>query len=172
MPPAYADPLVLTRRVLRALIALNLLLGFLILALLIASLVDEELVMSALGARPSNWTLNLGMRLIMVLGIVSVPLAHLVLTHLMAIVQTVGLADPFVAENAVRLQKIAWGVLGLEVMHLTVGVMAAGASTEAEPLDVDWSFSLARWLTVLLLFVLARVFEHGARMREDLAGTI
>jgi hypothetical protein len=25
---------------------------------------------------------------------------------------------------------------------------------------------------VLLLFVLARVFEQGARMREDLAGTV
>jgi hypothetical protein len=31
---------------------------------------------------------------------------------------------------------------------------------------------VTRWLAVLLLFVLARVFEQGTRMREDLAGTV
>ena len=34
------------------------------------------------------------------------------------------------------------------------------------------NLSLMRWLLVLLLFVLARVFESGARMREDLEGTV
>ena len=32
--------------------------------------------------------------------------------------------------------------------------------------------SPAVWLAVLLLFVLARVFDHGARMREELEGTV
>jgi hypothetical protein len=45
-------------------------------------------------------------------------------------------------------------------------------STPSAPLDINWSFSLTRWIAVLLLFVLARVFEQGARMREELAGTI
>ena len=39
-------------------------------------------------------------------------------------------------------------------------------------LDLDWNFSLTRWLAVLLLFVLSRVFEQGARMRDDLEGTV
>ena len=28
------------------------------------------------------------------------------------------------------------------------------------------------WLAVLLLFVLARVFNHGTRIRDDLEGTV
>jgi hypothetical protein len=45
-------------------------------------------------------------------------------------------------------------------------------SSAAVPLNISWGFSLTRWLAVLLLFVLARVFEQGARMREELEGTV
>lgn len=174
MSQSYPDTLALSRRVLRVLIKLNLLLGVLILALLIASLVAETQVMEALGTRPGegNSTLFLGMRMIMVIGIFSVPLAHIVLTRLLAIVDTVSLGNPFVVENAERLQTIAWAVLALELLHFAVGAIARVASSEASPLDINWSFSLTRWLAVLLLFVLARVFEQGARMREDLEGTV
>jgi hypothetical protein len=40
------------------------------------------------------------------------------------------------------------------------------------PLHFKYDFSLTPWLAVLLLFVLARVFEQGAHMREDLEGTV
>jgi hypothetical protein len=148
--------------------------GALILALLIASLIAESWVMRALGARPApgNSMLFVGMRLIMVIGICSVPIAHLVLTRLLAIVETVKVGNPFVMANAVRLKTIAWAILGLEMMHFTVGAIVEGVSTAAAPLDISSGFSLTRWLTVLLLFVLARVFEQGARMREDLEGTV
>jgi hypothetical protein len=53
-----------------------------------------------------------------------------------------------------------------------VGAVAAAVSTVEVPIDLGWSFSVTRWLAVLLLFVLARVFEQGSRMREDLAGTV
>jgi hypothetical protein len=148
--------------------------GVLILASLVASLVAESLVMSGLGVPLTDHTptLYLGMRLIMVIGIAVTPLAHIVLTRLLAIVETVRLGDPFVAENAERLQTIAWMVLGLELSHYVVGAVAAGVSTEIRPLDLDWNFSLTRWLAVLLLFVLARVFEQGTRMRDYLERTI
>ncbi|MEX2111247.1 MAG: DUF2975 domain-containing protein [Gemmatimonadaceae bacterium] len=156
------------------LIKLNLLMGFLILALLIASLVAAEAVMAALGAKPAGGdsTLFLGMRLIMVIGIAAVPLAHVVLTRLLAIVETVRLGNPFVSENAACLETIAWMVLGLELLHFAVGAIASSVSTAAQPLDIDWNFSVTRWLAILLCFVLARVFEHGTRMREDLEGTV
>jgi hypothetical protein len=174
MNKSYPDTLTLSRRVLRALTKLNLLMGALILALLVASLVDESWVMKALGARPApgDSMLFLGMRLIMVVGICSVPIAHLVLARLLAIVETVKVGNPFVMANAVRLKTIAWAILGLEFMHFTVGAIAADVSTAAAPLNITSGFSLTRWLTVLLLFVLARVFEQGARMREDLEGTV
>ena len=108
----------------------------------------------------------------MMIGIGSVPLAHILLTRLLAIIETVRLGDPFVAGNAARLQTTAWALLGLEVLHLVVGVVAAAASTDAQPLDLDWNFSVTGWLAVLLLFVLARVFDYGTRMRDDLEGTV
>lgn len=172
MTQSYADPLALSRRVLRALITLNLLMGVCILALLIASLVAEAWVMQALGAGKHNATLFLGMRLIMVIGIGAVPVVHFVLTRLLTIVDTVRDGNPFIVANAARLQGIAWAVLALELLHFVVGIVAASVSTVAAPLNISWGFSLTRWLAVLLLFVLAHVFEQGARMREDLEGTV
>lgn len=170
----YPDALPVTRRVLKILVRLNQLMGVAILAMLVASLAAEDTVMSALGVGPAdrNRGLIMGMRVIMALGIVAVPVTHVVLTRLLAIVETVDGGDPFVIDNAARLQGIAWAVLGLELLHLAVGAVAAGASTSETPLDLDWNFSVTRWLAVLLLFVLARVFEQGSRMREDLAGTV
>jgi hypothetical protein len=175
MRRAAPDTLALTRRLLRLLRGLNLLLGVAILALLVASLLAEGPVMGALGA-PADGAAGarrvLGMRAVMVLGLAAVPLAHVVLSRLLAIVATVAGGDPFVSANAAHLQRIAWAVLALEVLHLAVGGAAAAASSAEAPLDLDWSFSVTGWLAVLLLFVLARVFEQGARMREDLAGTV
>jgi hypothetical protein len=170
----YPDTLALSRRVLRALVNLNFLMGAFILVLLIASLVAEGWVMKALGARPpeGNSMLFVGMRLIMVIGLCGVPVVHFVLTRLLMLVETVRVGNPFVVANAVRLQGIAWAVLGLELMHFAVGIVAASVSTASAPLNLRWEFSLTPWLAVLMLFVLARVFEQGARMREDLEGTV
>jgi hypothetical protein len=53
-----------------------------------------------------------------------------------------------------------------------VGVIANAASTSGLTLDIDWTFSFTPWVAVVLLFVLARVFEQGALMRADLEGTV
>jgi hypothetical protein len=174
MSNSFPDPLAVSRKVLRVLIKLNLFFGFLILALLIASLVAATWVFTALGVKLTgdDSALFLGMRLIMVIGIAAVPLAHVVLTRLLAMVDTVKAGDPFVSENAARLETMAWAILGMELLHFAVGAIASGVSTEAQPIDLDWSFSFTRWLAVLLLFVLARVFEQGTKMREELAGTV
>jgi hypothetical protein len=156
----------------RALIVLNLSVGTLIFALFVASVIARDQVFAALGADVANASLIHGMRLIMVIGVGSVPLAHILLTRLLAIVETVRLGDPFVAGNATRLQTAAWALLGLELLHLAVGAIAAGASSKSQPLDIDWNFSITGWLAVLLLFVLARVFDHGTRLRDDLEGTV
>lgn len=163
-----------TRSVLRALIALNAAVGALIALLLLASLLAESWVMAALGVRPGEGraALVLGGRLVMVLGIAAVPLAHVVLARLREIVETVRLGDAFVPGNAARLRTIAWAVLGLELLHLCVAAVAAAASSPAQALDIRWAPSLTRWLAVLLLFVLAQVFAEGARMRDDLEGTV
>lgn len=174
MSNPYPDTLALSSRVLRILTKLNLLMGALIMALLIASLIAEAWVMRTLGVPPalSNSVLFIGMRLIMVIGICAVPVVHFVLTRLLMIVETVSTGNPFVAANAARLQSIAWALLALELMHFAVGAIAASVSSAAVPLNISWGFSLTRWLAVLLLFVLAHVFEQGTRMREELEGTV
>jgi hypothetical protein len=162
------------RRLLTALLYVNAVYGLAILGLLLASIVVPGPLFQALGVRPAavGGTLELGMRLIMVIGIASVPLAHLILSRLRAIIDTVRDGDPFVAANARRLQTIAWAYLGLELLHIAVGVVAASSGSSAQPLDVNWRFSVTPWVAILLLFVLARVFDHGARMRADLEGTV
>ena len=177
MSESYPNPLGLTQTILKVLLKLNLLFGFLILVLLVASLLAGEWVMRALGASHPNHIEDnamfvMGIRTIMVVGILAVPFTQVVLKRLLEIVETVKLGDPFVLVNADRLQTIAWSVLGLQVMHLVVGAVARFVSSTAHPLDINWKFSITPWLVVLLCFVLARVFEQGARMRDELEGTV
>jgi hypothetical protein len=168
------DTLALSRKVLRVLTWLNVVVGVLILGLLATSVVVGDEVMRALtaGNPQANAKLFLGMRLVALLGLCAVVVVHFVLIWIRAIVDTVSLGDPFVKANAARLQRIAWAVLVLQLMHHAVGAIAASVSTPAAPFDVNWSFSLTPWVAVLLLFVLARVFEQGAQMREELEGTV
>ena len=173
MTRSSMDSLALAQKLVRALIALNLLMGFLIFVLLVASLIDRDFVMGALGFRPaseSSWLIA-GARMIMVIGIASTPLAHVILTRLRAIVESVP-HGPFISTNAQRLRTMGWALFGLELLHIIVGVVAASTSSPAEPIGVSWSFSATRWLAVLMLFVLAHVFEQGTQMREELEGTI
>jgi len=162
------------RRLLSALLYLSLLYGVGILALFLTSLVAPEPIFTALGVRPApdRGTMIMGMRIIMVLGLMGAPVAYVVFFQLRAIVDTVRAGDPFVRANSLRLRRIAWAVFGLELLHLAVGFVAARSATSVQPLDIGWSVSVTPWVAVLLLFVLARVFDEGARMRADLAGTI
>lgn len=164
--------LALARTLLRLLTILNIASGAGIFALLVASFVAEPWTIRALGVGAAGPALLIGMRLVMVVGIVSVPLIHVVLTRLAAIVGTVGSNDPFVLANAARLRSIAWTLLGLELLRLGVGAIASAASFRAAGIDIGWNLALTPWLSILLLFVLASVFGRGAAMRADLEGTV
>src|SRR5678816_1609848 len=168
---ASSSVLPIARAVLRILIVLNWLIGAGILALLFV-LPNERWIMSAfkLSPSPDAHRLVMGMRVIAVLGLASIPLNYLVLKRLLAIVQTVRAGDPFVAANAYRLQAIAWALLALQLLSVVIGTIAKTVSTPAHPVKIDAGFSINGWLAVLLTFLLARVFAEGARMREDLAG--
>lgn len=173
MPKSFPAALPVASIVLRILIALNWIYGGIVLAILIGMLTAERWMMSALGVPPSAGTEPMiqGMRMIAVLGLVGVPLNYVVLTRLLAMVNTVRAGDPFVAKNAVRLQVIAWVALGQQVLQLVIGCIAKWVSTPTHPLPIS-AFSTGGWLAVILLFVLARVFAEGTRMRDDLEGTV
>jgi hypothetical protein len=79
--------------------------------------------------------------------------------------------DPFLLVNARRLTVIAWALLGIQLLDLVFGALALGVGGDDAPLS-GWTFNITGWIAVLLLFVLARVFEQGAGMREDIEGTV
>ncbi len=158
---------------LRILIILNWLMGAAILALLLA-LPNEQWIMSwfKLSPGPEAERLVMGLRVIALIGLATIPLNHAILKRLVAMVETVRAGDPFVAANAYRLHAIAWLLLALQLLSLLVAAIAKAISAPEHPLRLDAGFSVAGWLAVLLAFVLARVFAEGALMREDLEGTI
>jgi hypothetical protein len=111
------------------------------------------------------------MRAIVVIGIVGTPIAYVVFSRLLRIVESVRTGEPFTMDNAGRLRTIACALLGLEPLHICVVAIASAVSTKV-PLHINGNFDLTGWLAILLLFVLAQVFLEGTRMREDLEGTV
>ncbi|HEY7006823.1 MAG TPA: DUF2975 domain-containing protein [Sphingomicrobium sp.] len=159
---------------LRILIILNWIFGALVLGLLIFSLVNEPFAIRALGASGfagPRWVI-MAMRAIMVLGLAAIFINYEVLKRLLAIVATVRRGDPFVADNAYRLNAIAWFILVLQILSIAIALIAKAIANHGNPFHVDAGFSVNGWLAVVLTFVLARVFAEGTLMREDLEGTV
>ena len=173
MSRSYSAALPIAYVVLRILIVQNWLVGAAILALLVA-LPNEQWIMSAfkLTPGPDADRLVLGLRVVALLGLVTIPINHVVLTRLVAMVRTVRVGDPFVAANALRLQTIAWCLLALQLLSIAIAAIGKAVSTPAHPVQLDAGFSVNGWLAVLLTFVLARVFAEGTLMREELEGTV
>lgn len=169
--PSAALPIVQT--VLRILIIANWATVAVVLALLFI-IPNRDWIMRALDLAPSLHAERLvwGLRSVAVLALVGVPINYLVLRRLLAIVQTVRDGDPFVAANALRLRSIAWALVALQLLGMLMGMVGKSLSTPDHPVDLHSGFSVNGLLAVLLTFVLAQVFAEGARMREDLEGTV
>ena len=172
-PAAPAATLPLAHVVLRVMLVANWVMAAAILTLLLVS-PNERWIMSAFDLTPSPEArrLVMGLRVIAVLGLAAIPLNYIVLKRLLAMVETVRAGDPFIAANAARLQAIAWALLAVQLISMVIGSIARAVALPGRPIDIDAGFSVNGWLAVLLTFVLARVFAEGARMRDDLEGTV
>ena len=172
-PASSSAALPIAFAVLRILIVVNWLYGLAILALMVV-IPNERWIMAAfkLSPSPDAERLVMGLRAVAVLGLVTIPLNYALLKRLVAIVESVREGHPFVAANAYRLQAIAWVLLALQLLSITIGAIAKAISTPAHQVHLDAGFSITGWLAVLLTFVLARVFAEGTLMREDLEGTV
>jgi hypothetical protein len=170
MTRTSANALAVARPVIQFLTVLNVLYALGIAALLVFSFLIEGWPARPLGVDmvTAHPLVGHGLRAIVVVGLVGAAIVHTILRRLLAIVDTVRVGDPFILENARRLNAIAWSVAAGEGLRLVVAGIAAATW---EPGKFD-PISFAPWLAVLLLFVLAGVFAHGARMREDLEGTV
>lgn len=105
-----------------------------------------------------------------------VPLA-LIITFLrtgIAMIDTVAAGDPFVPDNAQRLSRMGWLVLAVQASALPIGALAVwlGQRVPQADIDADFDVSGSGLILALVLFILARIFRHGAAMREELEGTV
>ena len=172
--PASSSPaLPIAHLVLRLCIVLNWLWAAAIVVLLVV-MPNQEWIISAVDLSPSLETDRVvwGLRATAALGLIVIALNYVVLKRLIAIVDTVRAGAPFVAANAERLETIARALLALQLLSITIGAIAKAISTPAHPVNLNAGFSISGWLGVLLTFILARVFAEGARMRDDLEGTV
>ena len=174
MPEGYEKVLGASRTLLQILRILNLGAGLAILIALPASFMFAHHFQEFFTVRRPHhldaaWMLPT-LRLWLVLAMGMVAASHVMFTRLLAIVGTVRAGDPFVLDNAMRLKTIAWCMLWLQLLHLTFGLMATMMNAAGSRINFDFSptGTLIGWATVFLVFVLARVFEEGARIRTDL----
>jgi len=165
----HSSALNASRILLGILLAFNLLMAVCLVAAVPASFLFEPQFFEFFSKKPPridpSWLMPV-LRLWLVLALLMVAAVHVTFSRLLAVVETVRAGDPFVPENAARLNTIAWCVLATQLLHLTFGMLAA--TMNAAGSNIDWKFSATGWLAVVLLFVLARVFEEGTHMREDL----
>lgn len=88
------------------------------------------------------------------------------LRRLLAIVDSARSGDPFVPENGARLRHIGWLLLVINVA-MTIAISLALRGRVSFP-----PVSFTAVLTVLMVFVIARIFETGSRMRAELQDTV
>jgi len=167
--------LTVTRWVVKALLLLNLVVGTILLLLLLFSFASEARFLATLdrinpgrdAAALLGWA-----RIILATVAPVMVAAHLLFVRLLALLRTVEEGDPFVAANARRLQTVAWCLLAIQVCDLLFGWAATGFDVAAGERTTGWSPGITGWVAVLLVFVLARVFEAGTRLRDDAELTI
>jgi hypothetical protein len=116
--------------------------------------------------------------------IVYLALFQLIFRALRRVVASASVGDPFIEANAVDLVRIAWLLLGFNVigalMKQTVSeyVSVITPVHETVPVSIPWLLPMllffvpAQIFPVLLIFVLARIFRRGSDLRAELAGTI
>lgn len=173
MTQGYANLLGVSRILLRFMRVLNLGTGALLAACFVASFLFEPVFRDFFTKQPARIDPDLLLPLLriwMVLTVPAIAAVHILLSRLLDMVATVRAGDPFVPENAVRLKTIAWCLVALELFHLVCGAMAGLMNAAGS--NIAWSFSAGGWVAVVLLFVLARVFEEGTRIRADLEAMI
>ena len=88
------------------------------------------------------------------------------------IVASLANGDPFVPQNAQRLRDMGWLSILIQIVALVGGAMAMAIEDAAGEVTTDYDLSLGGLLLPLVLFVLARVFQEGSRLRDDLEGTV
>lgn len=101
------------------------------------------------------------------------------LTQLRRLVSSVAEGNPFVPENARRLEIMGWLSVAANLLALKIGGLWMWAAAIMHGQDPAYAQILqgsginpSGWLLTLVLFILARVFRQGVTMSSDLEGTV
>lgn len=105
-------------------------------------------------------------------GLIIVGMAIQFLRKLIALIDSVGAGSPFIPENAARLRYMGWTVLAMQSMAVFALPAVLWLKHVLPDQHIVFSFSFEGLITALLLFVLARVFEHGMRLEQDVEGIV
>ena len=177
MSKFISDPLLVAAKI--VITVLQVLLAFAVLCILggmIAMVFDVVAVRQELIEKgvPESlfWLVYVGF--LMIVGVLLLWFRFLQLMR--QIINSVGAGDPFAPENAVRLSRMGWLVVATYALAIPLGAVATWVAKNIEPDESGVLFDIdgggGGLVLVLTLFILARVFRHGAAMREDLEGTV
>lgn len=165
--------LILTRRILLTLLVLNWIAAAAFLLFVGALLAMPDFMAAQLSedfGRDGD-AVRIALVGVLVIGSICAVPVHVIFTRIIAMIDTVRAATPFAPVNADRLRQIAWAMLALQIIDLGYGWFATRLSAATGEF-MAWQFSITGWLAVLLLFVLARVFQQGAALQDEIEGTV
>lgn len=109
--------------------------------------------------------------LVLALAAVVVVLAASVFRTVQQLLNAVMRGDTFIPENSLRLRRVGWVLLLMQVAGFATG-LAGKAIASRYDIAAGFDFSISGLLAALLAFVLADVFDQAGRMRDDLEGTV
>ncbi len=142
--------------------------------LLIVQLAAPDWVSSLPGAAPVQVHEAAGLSVLMITLAAALWLSSVFFQRLVEIGRTVGEGDPFARANADRLFQM--GLISLALFSMSVaaviGAMIYASKFDEIAADLTLDVSIESLMMAAILFILARVFRHGAAMREDLEGTV
>lgn len=117
-----------------------------------------------------------GMRWEILLGIAMSLATDRLFAALAQVIASASAGDPFILTNARRLQTIGWALLALQLLDFPAALLgrfypSLGSAAPSGTVTIG-PFSVGGWISVLMVFVLSRVFAAGSEMREELEGTV
>ncbi len=177
LPTGRRDPLLIAARIIA--VVLIVIMAIAIAALVVAApavAVKQADVLRELASEGYAGSGTAVWAIVAIILLAIVPLA-LIITFLrtgVAMIDTVAAGDPFVPENAQRLSRMGWLVLAVQAAALPIGALAVwlGQRMPQADIDVDFDVDGGALILALVLFILSRIFRHGAAMREELEGTV
>jgi hypothetical protein len=106
-------------------------------------------------------------------GVICIALVTWMFLLATRIVDTASHGDPFVTENADRLNHIGFLLMAIQLIGLVVdGALGMFPEKIREHVSIGFDVSATGILAALLIFVLAQIFRRGSEMRAELESTV